>query len=234
LDRPESVWQDLGAFGLYPLSSGPLAFVVPAVVLAALTVVPAFRWVVAPLAALWITTCIGAAGEGAARLPLWHPLVRDPLAYIVRPALLLTAVLAMMCGPVAIAAVVVTRMGWVAESSAWMWFVENPILLVIVVTAGVVILPIVLMLAMCRQIPAKSAINPATWFRTAVRMEREYVAATIYIAFATVLALAANAFVGVIPYFGPALVLVIALYLGVCGGLVLGRLQARFRDEIRA
>jgi hypothetical protein len=108
----------------------------------------------------------------------------------------------------------------------------SPFLIVFIFTVSLVYLPAVLVLGTSPVAAMTSAFNPLQVVKMIGKMDREYMAATGYIVLMFSLWGMINLGLEKIPVAGRIIATFLGVYIMITSGLVLGRLQARFKEQI--
>jgi hypothetical protein len=231
LSRPEPVWNIPGALVGYPLARGPLYLAIPTVALAALSWLPGVALVAALLLYLWTTEVIRAAAAGEPRPPLWDGVKSDPVNTVLRPLGVAFIVCVELYVPFIVLATVIAMMGD-SQSYAWTVIQNSPVMIVVISTLTLLYAPAVLVMANGSDRDVRNIANPRRVVSAMLKMDHEYVASVGIIA-AFVAAWGILAYVlTLIPYAGRFVTVGLGLYVILTAGMVIGRLQARFSEEL--
>ncbi|MDH3216199.1 MAG: hypothetical protein OEN01_07900 [Candidatus Krumholzibacteria bacterium] len=230
--RPEPVWDDAGVLVTYPLARGPLYLAIPAAVVFALTWIPGMLFVVGPLLYLWLTQVTATTARGEAQPPLWHGVLADPMSGLIKPLLVALIVAAELYLPFIILAKILTLTGSGVEVGTLALIQKSPLMIVTMSTLTVVYMPAVFVLMGVSGFDVARVANPRHVVSAVIKMEGEYVASVAIIA-ALLAVWGIAAFVsGFIPVVGRMVAAAVGVFVLLPSGLVVGRLQSRFSEEL--
>lgn len=232
LEKPPPVWDEPGAIVSFAVSRGPLYLAVPVF---ALTVMFHAVWSAAaalPVLALWAMEIARSSSMGERRAPSGRGLVADPWRRIARPllAVILTAV-GLSAAFIAIAGVLIATRT-TAETQVLRVIAGSPVQSVILCTLCIAYLPAVVMLAGASRRGLLDLLNPRRVVSAVRRMEGEYIAAVLTVAAGLSAMWGVGALIGRVPVLAHAVHAAFAVLITVAGGFILGRLYARFREEL--
>ncbi len=231
LSRPEPIWNIPGTLAGYPLARGPLYLAIPTLVFAALFWLPSVALPGAFLLYLWMAEVIRVAAAGETKPPLWHGVKSDPVNTVLRPLGVALIICVELYVPFIVLATVVAMMGD-TQSYAWTVIQNSPIMIVVISTLTLLYVPAVLVMANGPERNVKNILNPRRVISAMIKMNHEYVASVGVIA-ALVAAWGVLAYVlTLIPYAGHVVAVGVGLYVAVAGGMVIGRLQSRFSEDL--
>jgi hypothetical protein len=231
LDRPAPVWEDILDLVRIPFGRGPLYVMVPTLAFGALSFLPG-GWVVSgAIAFLWAFQVMEYTARGGIKLPDWNRSFSDPWKKLLRPSLLMGAVVAQWLLIVFGAAKLESVMKHGDVTSLWQFLAQSPVLLVVGSILGLLYLPAAMVSIGGFTGAVTKTLDPRRLVRTIVRMEHEYVYSVVLIA-------AVAALLGVLRMLLPVPIvgdLVFAWALAcatpMCG-LILGRLLGRMGHVI--
>jgi hypothetical protein len=232
LDRPLPVWEDILDLARIPFGRGPLYVMVPTLAFGTLSFVPG-GWVAAgAIAFLWAFQVMEYIARGGAKLPDWNRSFNDPWKKLLRPALLMGAVLAQWLVIVVGAAKIESMVKHGGVESLWTYLTQSPVLLVLGSIIGLLYLPAAMVSIGGFTGPVTKTLDPRRLVRTIVRMEHEYVYSALLIGAVAVVLAIVSMTIGAIPVIGD-LVFAWALACAtpMCG-LILGRLLGRMGHVI--
>jgi hypothetical protein len=233
LEKPPHIWEEPFHLAVYPLKRGPLYMLIPAIAIFALswsiwTLVPA-----ALLIGLWATEVIAASSGGRAKPPLWHSFVSDPPTTILRRLAVLTGVAMELYLPFVAIAVVLMVTGQSDRANIFEVIARSPVMTVVVFTVSLFYLPAVLtLLSASSTTRIRDALNPLHIASAIRRMEGEYIAALGFILAMIGALWGLGRLLGPIPLAPRVLYAAATVYAVLAGGLVLGRLYSRFREQL--
>jgi len=231
LSRPEPIWNIPGTLVGYPLARGPLYLAIPTLVFSALFWLPSVAVLGAILLYLWTAEVIRVAAAGEAKPPLWHGVKSDPVSTVLKPLGVALIVCVELYVPFIVLATVIAMMGD-TQSYAWTVIQHSPIMIVVVSTLTLLYVPAVLVMANGPDTDVKNIANPRRVVSVMLRMDHEYVASVGIIA-VLVAAWGVLAYgLTLIPFAGRVIAVGLGLYVVVAGGMVVGRLQSRFTEEL--
>jgi len=231
LSRPVPVWDIPITLAGYPLARGPLYLAIPTLVFAALFLLPSVALVGALLLYLWTAEVIRAAAAGEAKPPLWHGIKSDPVNTVLRPLGVALIICVELYVPFIVMATVIAMMGD-AQSYAWTVIQNSPIMIVTISTLTLLYVPAVLVMANGPDPDVKDILNPRRVVSAMLKMNHEYVASVGIIA-TLVAGWGVLAYVlTLIPYAGHVIAVGVGLCDAIAGGMVSGRLQSRFSEDL--
>jgi hypothetical protein len=232
LDRPAPVWEDILDLTRIPFGRGPLYVMVLTLAFGALSFVPG-GWVISgAIAFLWAFQVMEYTARGGVKLPDWNRSFNDPWKKLLRPALLMGAVMAQWLVIVIGAAKVESALKHGAATSLWQYLTQSPVLLVVGSILGLLYLPAAMVSIGGFTGPVTKTLDPRRLLRTIVRMEHEYVYSVMLIAAIAVVLAVVRLVLGGIPV---VVDLVFAWALAAATpmcGLILGRLLGRMGHVI--
>jgi hypothetical protein len=227
LDRPAPVWDDLGGAAAMPLARGPIHFFAPAVVLAVLSFVPHGQLATALISFLWIFQIMEFTARGATRTPDWNRAWADPIRKLVRPALLMGAVVAQW-------AVLLVGVTWlkmlvvgVKNESIWSYMAGSPLLVVVVWIVAALYLPAATVSTGGFVGSVAKTLDPRKLVRMVGRMEHEYVYSVALLGVLVAAVAAVHVLTGSIAIVGNVVLGLALAYALPLAGLILGRLLGR-------
>jgi len=230
VSRPEPVWSaPLNLVG-YPLARGPFYLAIPTIVFTALFWFPGVALVGAILLYLWATEVIRVAAAGQSKPPLWHGALSDPVNTVLKPL----GVGLIICIELYLPFILVATMIAAVGDELWAWTViqKSPIMIVLMSTISLLYIPGVLVIAGSSDGDVKRIANPREVFSVIIKMEREYVASVgIIAALIATWGIFSYLFM-LVPFAGRVVAVAMGLYVLIVGGLVVGRLQSRFSEEL--
>jgi len=231
LSRPEPIWNIPGTLIGYPLARGPLYLAIPTLVFAALFWLPSVALPGALLLYLWMAEVIRVAAAGEPRPPLWHGVKSDPVNTVLKPLGVALIACVELYVPFIVLATVIAMMGD-TQSYAWTVIQNSPIMIVVISTLTLLYLPAVLVMANGPEPDVKNILNPRRVISAMIKMNHEYIASVGVIA-ALVAAWGLLAWLLThIPYAGHIAAVGVGLYVALAGGMVIGRLQSRFSEDL--
>jgi len=232
LDRPAPVWEDILDLVRIPFGRGPLYVMVPALAFGLLSFVTG-GWVAAgAIAFVWAFQVMEYTARGGVKLPDWNRSFSDPWKKLLRPTLLMSAVVAQWLVVVIGAAKVESLLKHGSVGSLWHYLTQSPVLMVTGSILGLLYLPAAMVSIGGFSGPVAKTLDPRRLVRTIVRMEHEYVYSVMLIAALAVVLAIVRMTIGAIPVVGD-LVLAWALACAtpMCG-LIMGRLLGRMGHVI--
>ncbi|UCH82835.1 MAG: hypothetical protein JSW50_10185 [Candidatus Latescibacterota bacterium] len=232
LQKPPHVWEEPLRLAAYPAARGPLYILIPMLVVFAMTW---SVWTLIPCAfllGLWGMEVIARSSTGEFRPPHWRSLVVNAgRTHLKRFTSLFGATLELYLPFIAIAALLMI-IGQSDRSNPLEVVSKSPVLSVLVFTASLVYLPAVLMLVSANGTRIRDALNPLQ-IGSAIRlMEGEYIAAVVFILALTCAIWGLGRPLGSILVAPRVLYAASTVYAVLAGGFVLGRLFARFREQL--
>jgi hypothetical protein len=232
LDRPLPVWEDILDLARIPFGRGPLYVMLPTLAFGALSFVPG-GWVVSgAIAFLWAFQVMEYTARGGVKLPDWNRSFRDPWKKLLRPALLMGAVMAQWLIIVVGAAKIESVLKHGAVTSLGQYLAQSPVLLVVGSILGLLYLPAAMVSIGGFTGPVTKTLDPRRLVRTIVRMEHEYVYSVMLIAaIAVVLAVVRMTLAGIPIVVDLVFAWALACVTPMCG-LILGRLLGRMGHVI--
>jgi hypothetical protein len=231
LARAEPIWNVPGMLIAFPLARGPLYLVIPTLVFTALFLMPSVAVVGTLVLYLWMAEVVRITAAGDARPPLWHGVKSDPANTVLKPLGVALIVCVELYVPFIILATVIAMMGD-TQLYAWTVIQNSPILIVVISTLTLLYVPAVLVMANGSDTDIKNIANPRRVVSVMLKMDHEYIASVGIIA-TLVSAWGILAYgLAVIPLVGRIVTVGAGLYVIVAGGMVIGRLQSRFSEEL--
>ena len=230
LNKPPSIWHRVESIFTYPLSRGPLYVVIPGLVLGGLWWLPGGALVGGVILYLWAIQVIRAAGLLEPRPPLWHRLLSEPKEALAKPLWMAVVIGAELYLPFLVFGQIFAATG--TAPNALTAIQSSPFLIVGVFTVSLVYLPAVLVLGTSPVAAMTSAFNPLQVVKMIGKMDKEYMAAAGYIVLMFCLWGMINLGLERIPVAGRIIATLLGVYVMLTSGLVLGRLQARFKEQI--
>ena len=227
LDRPAPVWDDLGGAVAMPLARGPIHFFAPALVLAGLTFVPLGGVAITVLSFLWIFQIMEYTARGAARTPEWTRAFADPVRKIIRPALLIGAVVAQWAVLLVGAAWLAMLAGGVKDQSVWGYMAASPLFVVAVWIVTALYLPAATVSTGGFVGSIAKTLDPRKLVRMVGRMEHEYVYTVALLGLIVAAVAILRAVTGSLPIVGNVVQGLALAYALPLAGLILGRLLGR-------
>ena len=227
LDRPAPVWDDLGGAAAMPLARGPLHFFAPALVLAGLSFAPAGGVAITALCFLWIFQIMEFTARGATRTPEWTRAFADPIGKIVRPTLLMGAVIAQWALLLIGAARLAMLAGGVKGESVWSFMGASPLFVVVVWIVAALYLPAATVSTGGFVGSVAKTLDPRKLVRMVGRMEHEYVYTVALLGVLVAVVAIVRAFTGGTPIVGNVVLGLALAYVVPLAGLTLGRLLGR-------
>jgi hypothetical protein len=232
LNRPAPVWEDVLDLVRIPFGRGPLYVMVPTLAFGLFSFVPGGWIASAAIAFLWAFQVMEYTARGGVKPPDWNRSFNDPWKKLLRPALLMSAVVAQWLVIVIAAAKGESMLKHGGNVSLWHYVTQSPILLVTGSILGLLYLPAAMVSLGGFTGSVTKTLDPRRLVRTIVRMEHEYVYSVMLIAALVLVLGAVRMTIGRIPVVGD-LVLAWALACAspMCG-LILGRLLGRMGHVI--
>jgi hypothetical protein len=232
LDRPAPVWEDLLDLVRIPFGRGPLYVMVPTLVFGLLSFVPAGGVAALALAFLWAFQVMEYTARGGIKPPDWNRSFHDPWKKLIRPGLLMGAVVAQWLVIVVGSAKIESMVKHGEMESIWYYVTQSPVILVTGSILGMLYLPAAMVSIGGFSGPVTKTLDPRRLVRTIVRMEHEYVYSVILVAVVVLLLGAVHWAAGAVPIIGD-LVFAWALACAtpMCG-LIMGRLLGRMGHVI--
>lgn len=231
LTRTKPIWEDPGALLTYPLARGPLYLAIPTCVVAALLWVPGISLVVPLLLFLWVVEIVKVAADGETSPPLWHGFIGNPVDTVLKPIAVALIVAVEMYAPFVVLAVI---LGVLDEGQSYTTVIKkSPLMIVVMSTLTLLYVPGALVVTGGSNGDLRRIASPRQVISAVAKMEHEYVVSVgIILALVALWGLLAYVF-ELIPFAGRVLAAAAGVYILVAGGLVVGRLQSRFQDELR-
>ena len=232
LDRPAPVWEDILDLARIPFSRGPLYVMLTTLAFSLLSFVPA-GWVASyAIAFLWAFQVMEYTARGGVKLPDWNRSFGDPWKKLVRPGLLMSAVVAQWMLIVVGSAKIESLVKHGDMESLWHYVTQSPVILVVGSILGILYLPAAMVSIGGFSGPVTKTLDPRRLVRMVVRMEHEYVYSMMLIGALVIVLGITRLTIGAIPVVGD-LVFAWALACAtpMCG-LILGRLLGRMGHVI--
>ena len=232
LEKPPHVWDEPLRLAAYPAARGALYFLVPTFVVFAMSW---SIWTLIPCAyilGLCALEIIAATSKGEPRPPHWRSFVAESVRRILKRFVALLGVTLELYLPLAAVAGVLMITGQSDRSNLIEVVSKSPVLTVVGFTASLIYLPAALMLVAEVGTRVRDALNPLHVGSVIRLMEGEYVV-TIGFVLAMVCAIwglgrpLGSVLVAPNVFYAAATV-----YAVLAGGFVLGRLLARFREQL--
>jgi len=232
LERPAPVWEDVIDLVRIPFGRGPLYVMVMTLAFGLLSFVPG-GWVASgAIAFLWAFQVMEYTARGGLKMPDWNRSFKDPWKKLLRPTLIIGAVVAQWLVIVVGAAKIDSLVKHSPMTSVWHYLAQSPVLLVTGSILGLLYLPAAMVSIGGFSGPVTKTLDPRRLVRTIIRMEHEYVYSVLLIAALVIVLSVVRMTLGAIPVFGD---LVFALALACAApmcGLILGRLLGRMGHVI--
>ncbi|HKW15672.1 MAG TPA: tetratricopeptide repeat protein, partial [Candidatus Krumholzibacteria bacterium] len=182
LDRPAPVWEDILDLVRIPFGRGPLYVMVLTLAFGGLSFLPG-GWVISgAIAFLWAFQVMEYTARGGVKLPDWNRSFNDPWKKLLRPSLLMGAVVAQWLLIVFGAAKLESVLKHGEVTSLWQYLTQSPVLLVVGSILGLLYLPAAMVSIGGFTGPVTKTLDPRRLVRTIVRMEHEYVYSVMLIA----------------------------------------------------
>ena len=227
LDRPAPVWDDLGAAAEMPLARGPLHFFAPALVLGALTFLPYGEFALALLSFLWVFQIMEYTARGASRTPDWNRAWADPVRKILRPMLLMGAVVAQWALLLVGVARLAMLAGGVRGQGVLAYMAESPLFVVLAWVIGALYLPAATVSTGGFVGSVAKTLDPRRLVRMVGRMEHEYVYTVGLLGVLVAVVAVLRALTAPLPVAGNVVFGLALAYALPLAGLILGRLLGR-------
>ena len=227
LERPAPVWEDLGGAAAMPLARGPIHFLAPAAVFAALGFLPFAPVVTAIVSFLWVFQIMEYTARGALRTPDWDRAWRDPVRKLVRPLALMAIVVGQWAVVLAAIAWVAMLAGGVRNESVLHYMADSPPIVVVTWIIAALYLPAAAVSTGGFNGSAAQTIDPRRLVSMVIRMEHEYVYSAGLLCLVAVGVAVSHAFTGNIPVVGNLVAGFALAYALPLQGLILGRLLGR-------
>jgi len=232
LDKPPHVGEDPLAVLAFPFARGPLYFIIPAVVLAGLSLT---MWALIPavfVMALWAIETTRSSLSNERKPPLWHGVAKDPSSRMLKPLLAVIINATGLLLPFAVIAGVLLVMGKGAGPDIVTTIKKSPVMMVVAVTVVMLCFPAVLSIAASANKRLIDMINPRR-ITDAIRvMELEYLSAVLFNAALLGVTWWAGSLFEAVPVFGRVFYASAAVYILLAGGFVIGRVYARFAERL--
>ncbi len=231
-ERPPHAWEDPLKIALYPFSLGPLYVVLPAAVI---TVLSWTVWSAVPCAlalCLWAVGAIRASSRGEPTPPIWRNLFSDPLRAVARPTALLAIAGVELCLPFVVVAGLLLVTGVSDQPNVFLVIWKNPVLAVFLLTASLSYLPAVFMLAAAPVARFRDVVNPRHIASVIRLMEREYVGSVFVLGLLSFVMWSIGGLMDPIPFAARVFYAAAAVYVLLTSGYILGRLYARFAEQL--
>jgi hypothetical protein len=231
LNRPKPIWEDLGDILMYPLGRGPLYVLIPTAVVWALLWVPVAKIAVPFLLFLWAVEVVRTAAGQRERPPLWHGFREHPIDTLLKPFGVALILAVELYAPFLVLAGI---LAWVDARNPSLWTVieKSPIMIVVMSTLTLIYVPAALVVAAGSNGDFRWIADPRRIVAAIAKMEREYVASVGMVAAMIAVWSVLDYLFDFIPFVGRVLTVGAGLYILVAGGMVVGKLQARFQDEL--
>jgi hypothetical protein len=229
--RQEPIWEDVVGLVSYPFTRGPLYLAIPTVVFAALFWIPAVALAAVLLLYLWVAEVIRATANGDTKPPLWHGAVSDPVNTVLKSLGVALIVGAELYLPFLLVATIMATTGGV-QSDAWTVMQKSPLMIVIMATLTLLYVPAVLVIAGGSEVDIKRIANPRQVIFAILKMEHEYVASIGIVAVLVAIWGILSYVFSFIPFVGHVVAVALGMYVLVTAGLVVGRLQSRFSEQL--
>lgn len=227
LERPAPVWEDLAGAAAMPLARGPIHFFVPAALFAGLAFIPLGGVAITVLSFLWMFQIMEYTARGAVRTPEWDRALKDPGRKLLRPALLMGAVVAQWAALLVGAALVAMQVGGVKGESVWGYMAGSPLFVVVVWIVAALYLPAATVSTGGFVGSVAKTLDPRRLVRMVGRMEHEYVYTVALLGVLVAAVAILCALTGPIPVVGNVVLGIALAYALPVAGLVLGRLLGR-------
>jgi hypothetical protein len=227
LDRPAPVWDDLGGAAAMPLARGPIHFFAPAVVLVGLSFVPHGHLATALIAFLWIFQIMEFTARGSTRTPDWNRAWADPVRKIVRPALLMGAVVGQWAAVLIGLAWLAMLAGGVKNQSVWSYMAGSPLFVVVSWIVAALYLPAATVSTGGFVGSVAKTLDPRKLVRMVGRMEHEYVYTVALLGVLVGAVALVRVFTASMPIVGNVVLGLSLAYALPLAGLILGRLLGR-------
>lgn len=227
LDRPAPVWDDLAGAAAMPLARGPIHFFAPALALAGLTMVPFGAVAITVFSYLWIFQIMEYTARGAVRTPEWNRALKDPARKVVRPVLLMAAVVVQWAALLIGAAALAMTAGGVKGVSLWSYMAGSPLFVVAAWVVAALYLPAATVSTGGFTGSVAKTLDPRRLVRMVGRMEHEYVYSVALLGVLVAAVATVRAITGSIPMAGNVMLGLALAYALPLAGLVLGRLLGR-------
>jgi hypothetical protein len=232
LERPESAWDDVGRLATFPLARGWLFFLVPAVALAALALVPkAGAIATAVLAWLWVYRTAAGVGEGAVKPPHWREFLNEPLSGVLGPVLTGLVAALELAAPFFVTAGAAILAGGNPRPGLIEFMQGSVAMGVLLWVVAVIYLPAVLTMAVTPGIRFRNPLHVGRIARAVMAMESEYLTSVAYFFGFMILWGGLRLLAGSMPVVGVVVPVLAGLYILVIAAFVLGRLSARSRHH---
>jgi hypothetical protein len=231
ISREEPVWDDLMGLITYPIARGPLYLVIPTVIFSALFWIPNVALIAALLVFVWVCEVIRAAAGGDVKPPMWHAAVADPVNTVLKSLGVALIVGVELYLPFLLIATILGMTGGL-QTDAFTVIQKSPLMIVIMATLTLIYVPAVLVIAGVADADVKRIANPQQVFAAILKMEHEYIASIGIVAGLVALWGVFGYVLSFVPFVGHVVAVAIGMYVLVAGGLVIGRLQSRFSEEL--
>lgn len=231
-ERPPPITDNVLDIVTYPWRRGAVYVLAPTIALAVLSYIPWAGWLGIVFLYLWLVQTIRSSALRRSRPPLWHDLMNDPRHVVLRPLAVGCAAGLGIAAPLAVIAKALLMTGMTTQPDVISTIQNSPVLFVVAFTVSLVCVPGVLVLTAAPGYPLVKAVDPRRVVDVIRTMEREYLIA-VGLLYVLVLARWAVSFVmNAVPVVGRLVSTLLAILIVLGGGLVLGRLVSRFRDEL--
>ena len=227
LERPAPVWEDLAGAAAMPLARGPIPFFVPAALFAGLAFIPLGGVAITVLSFLWVFQIMEYTARGAVRTPEWDRALKDPGRKLLRPALLMGAVVAQWAVLLVGVALVTMQVGGVKGEPVWSYMAGSPLFVVVVWIVAALYLPAATVSTGGFVGSVAKTLDPRCLVRMVGRMEHEYVYTVALLGVLVAAVAILRALTGPIPVAGNVVLGIALAYALPVAGLVLGRLLGR-------
>ena len=232
LSQPPSIWTRMDSIFSYPLARGPLYLVIPTLVLSGLWWVPGMSVLGGAILFLWGIQVLRSSALLEPTPPLWHRLFTEPGEALLKPILLAAVVGLEVYLPFIIFGQMLVSSSASGAPNAFLALQTSPFLTVLIFTITLIYVPAALVVGMFPGGKVSDAFNPVNVVKAMGIMEKEYMAAAGYIVLMFCLWGFINLGPEKIPVAGRIVATFLGVYIMVTAGLALGRLQARFKEQM--
>jgi hypothetical protein len=228
-ERVAPAWDDLAGIARFPLRRGPVYLLGPALVLAALSLIPGGIAIAAGLIFLWLTQIASGSGKPSSKPPKWKNIIMEP-ASLLRSVIMMPLLAVELYGLFFLAAAVMPRLPIHKEAGLLEVIGNSPLLVVPMFMLTLLYVPAVLTLVANPAVSITEVLNPKFVFSAIARMEREYLTTVGVVAAPVCVWVLIGFAFDAIPYVGGVLTGVLGAYVFAIVGCTLAKLRARFAE----
>jgi hypothetical protein len=232
-DRVESPWKKPAALAVFAFRGGPLPLLIPALLLAAASLLPAGMVFASPLLFIWVVAIAHCAASSHGIPPTWRHFKEDVRGALLRP-LQLVPVVAVEGYGIFFAIAAGMAIAGSRDGSILAVVSKSPLLLMPMLAVTVLYVPAVVVLASMKEVPIARMCDPRYVVSAIRKMETEYIISVGLILLPLLAwAIVDSVFAGV-PFVREVVGGAMGSYALLCAGMILGALNARFKDHFAA